>query len=142
MKRLKRWMRGFADTGLLGGISLMGVAATAAATGWNDWSVPLFGVRITVIMMAAGGAFASFAYGDPVKPRPRLYTLAAVNTFLASVIVAVVPPMMGWQWSTPKLEPPLAALVAIGCRWIVPQLIVMIPEFLRKILRLDKKETP
>lgn len=137
----KRLMRGMGDAGLLGGLSLMGVAATAAAAGWNDWSVPLFGVRVTVIMMAAGGAFASFAYGDPVRPRSKLYTLAAVNTFLASVLVAVVPAMMGWQWSTPKLEPPLAALVAIGCRWIVPQAILMIPEFLRKILRLPPKET-
>lgn len=141
MNFFKRSMRGFADPLHLGGVSLLGTATVASVIGWNDLSIPLFGVRVTVIMMAAGGAFASFAYGDPVRPRAKLFTLAAVNTFLASVIVAVAPAMLGWQWASPKLEPPLAALVAIGCRWVVPSLITMIPELLRKILRLEKKDS-
>lgn len=139
MNRLKRYMRGFADVPVLAGTALAIGAAATAVGNWNDLSIPLFGVRVTVIMMAAGGAFASFAYGDPVKPRSKLYTLAAVNTFLAAIVVAVFPPMLGWQWSSPKIEPPLAALVAIGARWIVPAAITMVPELLRKILRLPPK---
>lgn len=139
MNRLKRYMRGFADVPVLAGTALAIGAAATAVGNWNDISIPLFGVRVTVIMMAAGGAFASFAYGDPVKPRSKLYTLAAVNTFLAAIVVAVFPPMLGWQWSSPKIEPPLAALVAIGARWIVPAAITMVPELLRKILRLPPK---
>lgn len=143
MKFLNRKVQqGFTETTtaamLASGVTL---GALAGIADWNDLSIPLFGVRVTVIMMAAGGAFASFAYGDAVKPRSKLFTLAAVNTFLAAVTVAVFPAMMGWTWSSPKIEPPLAALVAIGARWFVPAAITMIPEFLRKILRLEKKES-
>lgn len=115
-------------TGFLGGIV------------FNDISLPFFGVHLTVLTMAAGGAIVSFAYGDPITSRKKLYTLAAANTFLATVAVAVLPAALGWQWVNPTLEPALAALIAIGARWFVPSMITMIPEFLRKIFRLDKKD--
>lgn len=143
MNFLKRHMKGFAELApvvRIASANVMALAGLATIGNWNDLSIPLFGVRVTVIMMAAGGSFASFAYGDPVKPRKKLYTLAVVNTFLAAIVVAVFPAMMGWQWSTPKIEPPLAALVAIGARWFVPATIGAIPELVRKIFRLDKKQ--
>lgn len=107
---------------------------------FNDLTLPFFGVHLTVISMAAGGAIVSFAYGDPITSRKRLYVLALANTFLASVCVAVLPAALGWQWVQPGLQPAFAALIAAGARWFVPATITLIPEFMRKILRLDKKE--
>lgn len=137
---LNKLTKGFATLDMLTKIAGVNLLALGGYATLNDVSVPLFGVRVTVIMMAAGGAFASFAYGDPVKPRSKLYLLALVNTFISAIVVAVFPSMMGWEWSTPKIEPPLAALVALGARWFVPSTIALIPELLRKIFRLDKKE--
>lgn len=121
---------------------LVGGAATGLVGSlvFNDISLPFFGVHLTVITMAAGGAIVSFAYGDPITSRKRLYTLAAANTFIASVSVAVLPAMLGWEWVNNGLQPALAAFIAVGARWVVPSMITMIPEFLRKIFRLEKKE--
>lgn len=106
---------------------------------FNDISLPFFGVHLTVLTMAAGGAIVSFAYGEPITSRKKLYTLAAANTFLASIAVAVLPPMMGWGWVNPSLQPAFAAFIAVAARWVVPSMITMVPDFLRKIFRLDKK---
>jgi hypothetical protein len=121
--------------------STIGVGMTGFLSSivFNDISLPFFGVHLTVITMAAGGAIVSFAYGEPITSRKKLYTLAVANTFLASISVAVFPAMMGWQWVNPELQPALAALIAVGARWFVPSIITMIPDFLRKIFRLDKK---
>lgn len=105
---------------------------------FNDISLPFFGVHLTVITMAVGGAIVSFAYGEPITSRKKLYTLAAANTFLASICVAVLPAALGWEWVNNGLQPALAAMIAVGARWFVPAIITMIPEFLRKIFRLDK----
>lgn len=116
------------------------LATSGSQIVFNDISIPLFGVPLTVITMAAGGALASFAYGEPITSRKKLYILAAVNTFLASVAVGVFPTMLGWAWASPKIAPPLAALIAALCRFAVPAIVEMVPELLRKIFRLDKKE--
>lgn len=116
-------------------LTSVGIAAT---TGINGWSIPLFGVPITVLAMAAGGATIAFAYGEPVKSRKRLFTLAVANTFIAAISVAVVPEAFGWEWVSDKLEPPLAGLVAVASRWVVPSFIELVPEVLRKLFRLEK----
>lgn len=107
---------------------------------FNDLTLPFFGVHLTVITMAAGGAIVSFAYGEPLTSRKKLYILALANTFIASISVAVLPSALGWEWVNPNLQPALAAMIAAGARWFVPAFITIIPDFLRKILRMDKKE--
>lgn len=113
---------------------LTGIIATI-----NELSVPLFGVPFTVITMATGGALISFAYGEKVKPRKKMYMLAGANAFIATVAVAVLPPALGWSWSSPKIEPALAAGFAIVARWIIPPIIEMVPEIVRKIFKLPPK---
>ena len=112
--------------------------ATAVGAGINGWSIPLFGVPLTVVAMAAAGATISFAYGEPVRSRRKLFTLAAANTFVAAIAVAVIPQALGWEWVDARLQPPLAGLVAIGARWFVPQFINLVPEMLRKAFKLEK----
>ena len=126
-----------AEGGILKVASLTSVAV-AATPGINGWSIPMFGVPLTVLAMAAAGATISFAYGEPVKSRRKLFTLAIANTFIAAISVAVVPEAFGWNWVSEKLEPPLAGLVAIASRWIVPNFIDLVPEVLRKLFRLEK----
>lgn len=111
-----------------------------SASALNEILTPFFGVPLTVITMAAFGALASFAYGDPVRPRKKLYLLAAANTFLASVAVAVFPEMLGWAWANPKIAPALAALIAAGARFAVPAIVDAFPRIINKILKLDPKE--
>lgn len=117
-----------------------GLTAFLGGVVFNDITIPLFGVKLTVVSMAAAGALVSFAYGKKVESRKVLYTLAAANTFLGSIGAAILPAALGWEWVKPELTPALAAIIAIAARWIVPAAIDLVPEFLRKILRLPPKD--
>lgn len=97
----------------------------------NDLSTPLMGVPLTVLATAAGGAFASFAYGGTEKSRARLFFLALANTYLGAVGVAVIPSFLGWQWVTPVMQPPLAGLLAFFARWSIPLFIEQAPQWIR-----------
>ena len=116
----------------------MGGLAAASAGVLNNVSVPLLGVPLTVIGMAAAGAYLSFAYGKPEKNRKKLYGLAVANTFLACVAVAVLPKALGWEWTVPKIEAPLAGLFAFGARWFIPAFVESIPEWIHRILKLGE----
>lgn len=107
-------------------------------TGFNAITLPLFNVPVTVLTMAAGGALVSFAHGDPVRDRGALFKLAAANTFIGVILVAVIPPAFGWQWAKPEVVPPLAALVAWACRWVVPNFIKYVPEIVQRLFKLNK----
>lgn len=115
--------------------------ASAGSSVINQWSVPLFGVPLTAIGMAAFGAYLSFAYTKPEKNVKKLIGLWAANTFLAVVCVAILPSWFGWEWANSRLEAPLAGLFAFSARYVAPQFIETIPEFLRKVLRLKEYNT-
>ena len=106
----------------------------------NNISVPFVGVPLNVVGVAAFGAIISFAWGEPVKERKKLYMFAVASTFVAATFVAVVPTMMGWDWVTPKLQAPFAGLMAAVMRFAVPPFLEAIPEVIRKVFRLEKKE--
>lgn len=106
----------------------------------NQWSEPLFSLPLTVIAMAAAGAFFSFGYGDPVVPRKKLYTMAAFITFLAVCVVAVLPPMLGWGWVKPELQAPFAGLLAVTGRFTLPWLMELGPKVLGRWFKVDTKK--
>lgn len=124
----------------LSGSAVVVTAGANALGAWNDWSLPLLGVPLTVIMVAAFGAFVSNAYQTERLPPKKLYLFALTNTFLASVCVAVLPGMMGWEWVNDQVRAPLAGMIAFGAQWWVPAVLNAIPAFLRKIFRIDKNE--
>lgn len=129
------------NTGALtSGIIAAGSITTSSLGMWNQWSLPLLGVPLTVVMVAAFGAFLSNAYHTERLPPRKLYFYALTNTFLASISAAVVPKMMGWEWVTPTLEAPLAGMMAFAAQWWVPTALSIVPEFLRKIFRLQPKK--
>lgn len=113
------------------GISGIGVAALPSV---GDISLSLFGVPLTVVGVATAGAFISIAYGTPESSRQRMFLRAFANAFLSIVLVAILPPMFGWDWVDARLEPPLAGVTSIALKYIIP----MIPEIIKKWLRLEK----
>lgn len=96
-----------------------------------DLVTPLFGVRLSVLITAAGGAFASFAYGAGETSRKRLFITAIANTFLGAVGVAILPAWLGWQWVTPILQPPVAGILAFFARWTIPLIVELAPQWIR-----------
>lgn len=111
------------------------IAVAAAA---NMWTVPLFGVPLTVVGMSVLGASLGAAYGEPIKDRRKLFTTIASHAFLATVLVAVLPAAFGWEWLNVALEAPAAGAAAFVARFVIP--VVPWGELIRKVLRLDKKE--
>lgn len=116
-----------------------GLGAFASMGVVNDWSMPLFGVPLTVIGMAAAGAWLSYAYGKPEPNRKKLYTMAVANTFVATVCVAVLPVWLGWEWTNSRIEAPLAGLFAFSARFAIQPAIDLIPALLRKWFKLEEK---
>lgn len=115
----------------LGGVSLY----VLMSAGFNSWSVPLFGVPLTVLAMSVGGAALGASYGKPAEN--RIMTVIT-HAFLATVCVAVLPRVFGWGWATPALEGPLAGLLSFSARFAIPA----IPwgEIVRKVFKLGPKQ--
>lgn len=109
----------------------------AAATGVNLWSVPLFGVPLTVVGMAVLGASLGAAYGTPLEKRRDLFITVAAHAFLASVLVGTAPAMMGLEWLKPEIYAPFAGLLAFAAKFALP--IIPWGDMIRKVLRLEPK---
>jgi hypothetical protein len=121
-------------------------AAAGAGTGVtafdviNGFSTPYIGAPLTVIAMAMFGAWFSHGYFDKEKELKKLYFMITVNTFLGSIGSALLPAILDWDWFRPALQGPLAGGLAFMAQATVPPLLTLIPEVLRKLFRLDKKE--
>lgn len=111
------------------------------ASSINGWSVPFFNVPMTVVAMAALGSLLSFAWGEREEKKSKLYLTALASTFLGIITVATFPDMLGWEWVTDPLKPPLAGGVALAMRFVFPHVITLVPEVLRKVFRLDSTTT-
>lgn len=96
-------------------------------------ALPFFDVRLSTVGMASAGSLIAFAYGTPVRNRVKLFGYAIGGVFIGVWLVQLVPPLLGWAWYSPALEPPLAGVVALLSRWIVPFFIEQLPYFLRRI---------
>src|SRR5688572_10313310 len=89
----------------------------------NQWSVQLFTVPLSVVGMAAAGTFLSYGYGPKAENRKNIYIEALFITFLAIVLVAVLPEIMGWKWLKPELRGPLAGLIGAAGRFAAEPVI-------------------
>lgn len=114
------------------------LAGVAIAAGINLWSMPLFGVPLTVVGMAVLGSALGAAYGKPLEKRRDLFVTVVGHAFLATVLVAVVPGMVGWEWVTKVVEAPLAGLTAFSAKFALP--IIPWGELVRKVFRLEPKK--
>lgn len=118
-------------------IAQLGVAV-AATTGFmggvNDVTVPLLGVPLVTIGMAAAGSLLSFAYGSSISSRGQLFRMALANTAMGAAFTALLPAIFDWTWVTETLQPPLAFTLALSCRWLVPLAIDVAPAAVRGAL--------
>lgn len=117
------------------------IAATAvlAAKAVTDVAVPnatvaYFGVPLSTVGMAFAGSLIAFAYGTPVESRGRLFGYAIGGAFIGIWGVQVLPAMFGWEWYSPQIEPPVAGIIALLSRWIVPFVIENVPEIGRRVM--------
>lgn len=107
---------------------------------FDNLVITLFGVPLPVIGMAVAGALFSNGLNDSIKPKPKrkqLYFWVGATAFLASVSVAVLPPMLGWEWVKPALQAPFAGFLGFSAQWTVPHIIAALPKLVHKVFRID-----
>lgn len=119
-------------------------AATAGAGGLslmhslNTILIPFFGVPMTVVTMAAAGAGVSFIHGDKEPDIRKMFKQIAANTFLSLLLVVIIPKMFSMTWVEPGITPPIAALVAWGSRWAIPNTIKLMPDIVKRVFKLKE----
>ena len=97
-------------------------------------NVPFFDVSVSTLGMAAAGSMIAFAYGTPVESRTKLYGYAIGGMFVGIWSVKILPQSMGWDWYIMEsMQPPLAGLIALVSRWVIPLFIDQIPSILRRV---------
>lgn len=114
-------------------LCLYASSAWAQTVSMNGVSVPLFGVPLTVLAMAAAGSLVGFAYGQPVQSRKALYAFAFANTLIGAWAAVLIPEWRGWEVS-PMAQPPLAGALAAVARFTVPAFIEGIPAVVRRLM--------
>lgn len=118
---------------MLGKVLSLTLITASATPGINEISVPLVGVPLTAITMAAAGAACSFAWPQPRKiTRGRLFFIAIVSTMAGASAVSVIPEMLGKEWPR-ELQPPLAFFFGLIAPWALPAIKTVIPSFFRGV---------
>lgn len=98
-------------------------------------ALPFFNVGVATLGMATAGSMLAFAYGTPVKSRRKLYGYAFGGIFIGVWLVQILPVWLEWHWYSPALmQAPLAGLMALLSRWIVPFVIEEVPVILQRII--------
>lgn len=121
--------------------SMAGISAWAIA---NDVAISLFNVQLSTVAMAATGALLSLSYANDNEPklkRRNVYLSFVANTLFAASAVAVFPSWLGWDWYSNKIEGSVALLMAASARFMVPALIKLPGELLRKWFKLKEPRT-
>lgn len=67
------------------------VGAAVVASPWTrDVTVAYIGVPLNIIVACAIGAMCSFGYGEPVKPRSRMFSAVVTSIFMGAAFTSVV----------------------------------------------------
>lgn len=117
-------------------------SVTAAGTIFGGFfleggNLPFFNVSISTLGMSAAGSMIAFAYGTPVDSRKKLYGYAIGGTFIGVWAVQILPSWMSWGWYVDeKMAPPIAGIVALLSRWIVPFIIEQGPVIFKRIFNV------
>lgn len=99
-------------------------------------NLPFFNVSISTLGMSAAGSMIAFAYGTPVESRRKLYGYAIGGTFIG---------IWGMQFLLwrgvvipPEFRPPIAAVIALLSRWIMPFVIDNIPALWARVFNTGR----
>jgi hypothetical protein len=60
--------------------------------------------------------------------------MAAANTFIGAAATVLLPAALGWTWVDTSLQPPLAFILALTARWLVPLAIDVAPSAIKGFL--------
>ena len=102
----------------------------------NNYILPFFDVPFTVVTMALAGAGVSFLHGDKEPDVRRMFKQIVANSFLALLLVVLVPRMFHMSWVEPEIAPVLAAGIAWSSRWGIPLAIKLMPDIFKQKLKL------
>lgn len=102
---------------------LVSLAALVPSFFTNDVTTPVLGVGVTTIAGAVLGTYAAIGYDDAVRPRGKLFAIALSTVIIASAATGVAPRYAGWQWMNATVEGGVAALCAVLCYYLLPELI-------------------
>lgn len=73
---------------------------------------------------AFGGALASFTYGQPIRPRSRMFGTAFSSTFTGTVFGALLVFFLPTYVEVLRW---IAAILSLFARWYVPAIVERIP---------------
>lgn len=115
-------------------LTWVGTVVTATDASFNNITLPIWSVPLTVLASSAVGALVAFAHFDEPN-RKKLFGMALANTFLAASLVTILPLWLEWEWMTPEVkkvaQAPLGFVLAFAMRWAVPLLTEVGPTWVR-----------
>lgn len=91
-----------------------GVAGWFVASGFTrDMTVAYIGVPMNIIVACSIGAMCSFGYGDPVKPRSKMFAAVATSIFMGAAFTGFVNVLLHHSLQMEMLDGTAASLGAI-----------------------------
>lgn len=108
----------------------------------HDFTTPYIGVPFNVVIACAIGTYASFAWGDVVKPRAHALRLGLSCFAIGCAVTALVNAGLD-EWTnlqlTDGVQAGLGAICSVLMRFFMPELIKRIGPWMDKIPFLRKK---
>lgn len=124
--------------------AIKGSAAGGLATfALNEVFRQYSGISLIALVASAGGSIAAFAYYRE-KDRSKLFGLAAANTFFGVALMVLFPLWFGMEPVPQSAEPAVAFILGAACRWLIPLVIEVAPQWFRRVVGLpvDKAKEP
>jgi len=122
---------------VLNGVPLKTLALT------HDITTPYIGVPFNVLIACAIGTYASFAWGESVRPRAAAVRLGFSCLFVGCAVTALANAALD-TWTTIELkdgtQAGLGAVCSVLMRFAMPELIKRIGPWMDKIPFLRKKD--
>lgn len=98
--------------------------SAAASVVASDWSVAIFGVPLTTVMAAFGGAFACYTFMPPdgmLKAIRMLVVGTLIGAYLAPLIMKIPQVFVTSVTSLDGFDKPIAFLLGLGAQVGIPK---------------------
>lgn len=104
-------------------------------------TVAFLGVPFNLVVACGLGAYASFSFGDPVKPRSKMANLFVSCVIIGCAFTAITNALIAHFMQVelkPGVQAGVGAILSCLSRFIIPAVIERIPNWLDKIPFLKK----
>lgn len=118
-------------------LTLSAAGVAAGADGWvfplldNVFSIPVFGVPVTIVGAAAVGAGMSLFFGDPVESRKSLFGQVLASTAFGVGVGVLFADAMNLEWAQKNLGM-FVMMTAALMRWFLPSVIDRGKQFIKE----------